>query len=154
MVKVVQKCVQKHPSADAVVAKLIDSPSFTLPVAKCIKYEVEKNALDRANMQKRFMNLKEAVQEKNKKAEDGIRTRNTDPARSPSPLTAYPTTRKGTNSHTILQLLRVSRSFEVIRSIASKVRIVATVLAATTTPQHHWCTSEAAPNPDSKFRYY
>lgn len=54
----------KAPSVDVAAAKLVDSPSFTVLVAKYIKQEVRKNSLVKAKIMKRCMKLGEAVQKK------------------------------------------------------------------------------------------
>lgn len=56
-----------------------------MPVAKFIKREVEKNALDKSKMEQQLVKLTEAVGDTKIKFEDGIPTKNTNATRSPSP---------------------------------------------------------------------
>lgn len=60
----VHKCVPEPPSVDVVAAELVDTPSFTVPVAKFVTHEVEKNSLDKANMKREFVKLTEAVEKR------------------------------------------------------------------------------------------
>lgn len=46
------------------MAKLVDSPSFTIPVAKFIKQEAEKTFYDKSEMEKRFKKLVRKVENK------------------------------------------------------------------------------------------
>lgn len=69
------KCVAKPLSGAAVASKLVDALSFAVPVAKYVKQEVEKNSVDKAEMEKRFVKLAEAADEKKHYVEDGVPTR-------------------------------------------------------------------------------
>lgn len=72
------KRVPEPRSLDTVAAKLIGAPSFTVPVTKFVKQEVEKNSVDNTKKGKRFVKLAEAVEEQKIKVEDEIATRNID----------------------------------------------------------------------------
>lgn len=74
--EVVQKPVPEPPSIDTVMEKLVDDPSFTVPVAKLVKHEVQRNYVDKAKMENPFARLTEAVQEKNMKTEHEIPAKN------------------------------------------------------------------------------
>lgn len=58
--------------------KPVDAPSSTVPVAKFVKNEVEKNSLDREGIVKRFADLVDAAKKKKINVEDGIRKRTID----------------------------------------------------------------------------
>lgn len=55
-----------------VAAKLVNSLSFTIPSAKCIKDEAENNSLDMVKMVKWFVKLSKAAGEEKSKVEDRI----------------------------------------------------------------------------------
>lgn len=62
------------PSVDAAATKLIDAPSFSVPVAEFIKHEIEKKSVDKSKMEKRFVKLAKAFEEQKIKIEDEIPT--------------------------------------------------------------------------------
>lgn len=61
MDKTEHKCVPEAPSFDKVATKLVDAHTFTVSVAQLIKYEIEKNSLDKSRMEERFVELTEEV---------------------------------------------------------------------------------------------
>lgn len=69
------------------MVKLFEAPTLTVLVAKFVKHKVEKNALDKTKMKKRFVKLAEAFANKDIKVEDGIPTISIDAARSLNPPT-------------------------------------------------------------------
>lgn len=71
----------RAPIVDAVVTKLVHVPPFTVSVAEFVEQEVQKNFLDRAMMEERFVKRTEAAGKKNIKVEDGVSTSRIDPAR-------------------------------------------------------------------------
>lgn len=73
--ELLEECVSKPSGADAVVAKLLHAPSFTVPVAKFVGHEVEKNSINKAKMVDRFVKLAAEVEKRKVKVEDGISTR-------------------------------------------------------------------------------
>lgn len=81
----VQKCAPEPPCLEAVAAKFADALSFTLPVAKFVKDEVEKNSLNKGRTEEQFVKLAEVVENYKIKIEDGILTKPVDAARSPKP---------------------------------------------------------------------
>lgn len=83
----VEKFVSAPQGIDAVTTIVIDTSAFTVPVAKFIKHELEKNSLEKAKMKERFNKLAESANEKNIKEEDGILTKKMDSVPSPSPST-------------------------------------------------------------------
>lgn len=83
----VQKCGSEPPSMDAVVARFIDVPSFTVAVAKFIGHEDEKIALDKTKMGALFVKLAEAVEESKLKVADGTPTKPINTSRSSGPST-------------------------------------------------------------------
>lgn len=74
----VHNFVPEPSGADAVATKLADAPSFTVPVDKFVKHDVKKNSLDEAKMEKRFVKLADAAEEKKIKVEGVILTREID----------------------------------------------------------------------------
>lgn len=75
----------RDPEVDAVAAKLVDAPSFSVHLTKFVKQEVETNTLHKAKTKKRFLKLAKAVEEKKIKVEGGIPKLRIDTARSPKP---------------------------------------------------------------------
>lgn len=78
------KCVAKLHSVDPIAAREIDEISFTVPVARFNKHEVEKSFLKKTRTEKRFVKLAKEGDDKKRKDEDGIQATSVDSARSTS----------------------------------------------------------------------
>lgn len=89
----VPKGVPAFPSVDPVAAKLVDSASFTVSVAKFINHAVEKNSIDKVETEKRFMKLTEAVERSLIKAKDQFRQEVSNRPDSHAPRRTYPATK-------------------------------------------------------------
>lgn len=55
--------VPEPTSVDGIATKLVDAPSFTVPLPIIVKHEVEENSFDKAKMKERFVKLAYAVEE-------------------------------------------------------------------------------------------
>lgn len=64
MDKAVSKGILEPRIVDAKVTILVDTVSFTIPVANFVKHKVEKSFLDKKRMKKRFFELVEEVEQK------------------------------------------------------------------------------------------
>lgn len=82
-----QKWVSAPQSVAAVAIKMVDAPTFTIPVSMCIKQDVENNSLQKAKIKEQFNKLAEVAQVKNVKKKDRILTKKMDLEWLSGPLT-------------------------------------------------------------------
>lgn len=72
---------------DTVVTRRVNALGFTDFVARFVKYGLEWDPREKANLEKRFIQLAKTVNESKSKPEDGIPTTKVDFARSPNSAT-------------------------------------------------------------------
>lgn len=60
-------CVPELPRVDSVETRFVNVLSFTTTVARLVSHKVKKNSLDNVKMDKWFVMLAEAAEEKNNK---------------------------------------------------------------------------------------
>lgn len=81
----VHKCEPEPLSVNAVVKKLVDVPSLTVPVANLVRIEVAKNTLNKVKMEKPYVQLAKAFEQKQIEIAEGILAKEFDSVRSPEP---------------------------------------------------------------------
>lgn len=104
------KCVREHPSVDPVVTNLVDAPSFTVPVAKFVKQEVDKKPLKWAMMDEQFVKPAEKVDEKKIMIGDGVPTKRIDPFEPQAHRGTYSMTKELIQRRTVQKRLPTSRN--------------------------------------------
>lgn len=140
-------CVPEPPSFDTVSTKLVNTLSFTEPVATFVKHEIEKSSLDKGEKEKPFEKLPEAVEEKKINIENGILTKRKDSVWFPSPPESISNDKKRIEKRTVQQRLSISQNSAVTTYVAKRGGAGAIVLAVTTAFLHPRHISKHHPSP-------